>query len=469
MTGSIRRRLSLMLLAGIALIWAAALTTSFRHASHEVQAWDDTRLVEFAKLAALLDNEDLVRLTQSHVDARIELPEPGEAAESISDSDFWPREVLFEVHDAYGSIIAASPRLAKSVPIPSGHDNVGAPWSTTIAGTAWRIYTLHDVSTGRTIAVMETSNTRSDLARGAALQIVRPLLIALPVLALLVWFAIGRSLAPLRTLSAAIRARNASTLDPVGMDHVPTEVQPLVDAIDRLLSQLKQSMARERAFTADAAHELKTPLAAIKVQAQVAQSAQDPAQRQLAIQRVIQGVDRSARLAEQLLLLARLDEHEHIPTMPVDLHLLVRNAVASHAAQACTKQIEITYDETPVPFIEAEPLLIGILLDNLLDNAVKYGATGGRVKLSLLSNDESVCLVVRDDGPGVDPSEISRLTDRFYRGIAASATGSGLGLSIVARIVSYFNGVLSFEPGIDGTGLGIAVSLPRAMSRLAPN
>ncbi len=457
-SNSIRRRLSLTLLAGVALVWGITLASSFRHASDEVQRWQDARLIEFAQLATLLDDEDLIRLARSPIDARIELPEHGEVAGSAVDSDISPRDVLIEVRDASGRVIAASPALAKLGSIPPRPGGVQGPWSATLAQTAWRVYAA-DERTGREIRVMETSNSRSDLARGAAWHISRPLLIALPALSLLVWFAIGRSLAPLRALSDTIRARDAKMLDPIDIDHVPQEVRPLVDAIDRLLAQLKHSIARERAFTADAAHELKTPLAAIKVQAQVALAAGDSAQRRLAIQRVIQGVDRSAHVVEQLLLLARLDERDRIPAMPVVLNVLVQEAIARHRDRAQEQRIEIGFVPMPVPAVEAEPLLIGILLDNLLDNSIKYGAAGGRIEAALFDDGDAVRIVIRDDGPGVAESNRLRLTDRFYRGTDAGTPGSGLGLSIVARIVSYFNGRLSFERGIDGAGLAVVVSL----------
>lgn len=458
-SNAIRRRLSLTLLASVALVWVVTLASSFRHASGEVQHWQDARLIEFAELATRLDDEDLIRLARSSIDARIELPEHANAAESAVDSDISPRDMLIEVRDASGRLIAASPALAQLGPIPPRPAGAGGPWSAMLARTAWRVYALHDGRAGRDIQVMETSNSRSDLARGAAWHITRPLLIALPALALLVWFAIGRSLAPLKALSDTIRARDATTLDPIDIDHVPLEVRPLVDAIDRLLAQLKHSIARERAFTADAAHELKTPLAAIKVQAQVARAAGHTAQRELAIQRVIQGVDRSAHVVEQLLLLARLDESERIPAMPVALDVLVREAIVRHIERARERRIEITFVPAPVPPVEAEPFLIGILLDNLFENSIKYGTAGGCIEAELFDEGGMVRFVLRDDGPGVTESERSRLTDRFYRGTDAGAPGSGLGLSIVARIVSYFNGRLAFEHGIDGTGLAVVVSL----------
>jgi len=459
---SIRRRLLLMVLASVALVWAATLVSTFRHASEEVRRWQDTRLGEYAKLIALLGDDDLLKLSRSHIDARIELPQPNELASATIDSDIAPREILFAVKDAQGRTIAASPAISKLGPLAPPPGSIDAPWSATLGGTVWRIETIRDANTGRLIQVMQTSNSRSDLARDAALHVSRPLLLGLPALALLVWLAIGRSLAPLRTLSDTIRARDATTFEPIDIERVPPEVRPLVDAIDQLLARLKQSIARERAFTSDAAHELKTPLAAIKVQAQVALAAEDATQRQLAIQRVVQGVDRSTRLAEQLLLLARLDEYERIPTLPVELDAFVQEAIARHAERARQKQIEISFADPLDRTVLAEPLLISILLDNLFDNAIKYGRPGGHIDIGLFDDGDAVSLVVRDDGQGVAPSEMPRLVDRFYRGVNAAAPGSGLGLSIVRRIVSYFNGRLTFEAGIGGAGLTVIVSLRRA-------
>ncbi|WP_116135430.1 ATP-binding protein [Trinickia diaoshuihuensis] len=466
--GSIRRRLSLMVLFSVALVWGVTLVSTFRHASDEVQRWQDARLVEYAKLVALLSDDELVRLSRSHIDARIELPGPDELASGAVDSDVAPRELLIEVKDAKGRTIAASPALAALGPTVSPPNESDGPRSATLASTVWRIETLRDAATGRLIQVMETSNSQSDLARGAALQVSRPLLFALPALALLVWLAIGRSLAPLRTLSETIRARDGTTFAPIDIEHVPAEARPLVDAIDQLIARLKQSIARERAFTSDAAHELKTPLAAIKVQAQVALAADDASQRTLAIQRVVQGVDRSTRLAEQLLLLARLDETDRIATVPVVLDTLVLEAITRHAERARHKQIEISFTDGRAHTLQAEPFLIGILLDNLIDNSIKYGKPLGHVHIALFDDGDAVSLVIRDDGQGVAASEMSRLADRFYRGVNAATPGSGLGLSIVRRIVSYFNGRLTFEPGMGGAGLTVIVSLRRANEKAAP-
>jgi two-component system sensor histidine kinase QseC len=372
-----------------------------------------------------------------------------------------PRDVLFDVRDAQGNVVASS-LPAAAAGLPDARDPHGAPQTIVMGDTQWRTYALRDNTSGRRVRVMETINTRSDLATGIARGIVLPLIVALPVLALLLWVTIGRSLAPLKTLSTLIGARDARSLEPLGVATVPDEVRTLVDAIDRLLARLRQSIVRERAFTSDAAHELKTPLAAIKVQAQVAIATDDPARKQLAMQRVVQGVDRSARLAEQLLLLARLDEYERIPTRAVVVRELVDAAIDRHLAKAADKAIAIVSGDLSTRAIDADPILIGILLDNLVDNAIKYGRHGGRIELGVHDDGALQRIVVRDDGPGVAHDEHERLGDRFYRGSGVQSPGSGLGLSIVTRIAQYFGGTVQFEAGIGGQGLGVAIALPAA-------
>ncbi len=242
---------------------------------------------------------------------------------------------------------------------------------------------MRDTALGHTVRVFEPANTRSDLVSGVASRIARPTLVALPVLALLVWFSIGWSLAPLKTLSGAIRARDINRLEPVDIGRVPTEVRPLVDAINLVLSRLRHSLERERAFTADAAHELKSPLAAIKVQAQVALAEPDTALQRLAMERVVQGVDRSARLAEQLLLLARLDVHERLSSAPLKPAAVAKDALLANERNAQQKNIRVTLTGDMRAEINAEPVLIGILLDNLLDNAIKYGRAGGCIEVAI--------------------------------------------------------------------------------------
>jgi two-component system, OmpR family, sensor histidine kinase QseC len=465
MSRSIRRRLSLTVLSCVSIVWIVAVFSGFRHASREVREWEDARLVEYAALIARLDTADLNQFAHTPFDVRFELSRP-DRPNGEADSDRLPRHILFQVLDAGGGIVASSMPGGSAREASAWARERTRPWTVDIDGVPWRLYALHDAESGRTVRVMVASNTLSDLASGTARQIVWPLLAALPVLAVLLWYAIGRSLTPLKALSAMIRARAPDALEPIGIAAVPNEVRTLVDAINRLLSELRQSIVRERAFTSDAAHELKTPLAAIKVQAQVALAADDPSLQRLAMQRVVQGVDRSARLAEQLLLLARLDEHDRIPASDVAMSELVEEAIGRHVASAREKAIVIAVKRDSAHAIHADPILIAILLDNLLENAIKYGTRQGRIEIALFGRGAMQCLAVRDDGPGVAEAERARLTDRFYRGSGTQSPGSGLGLSIVERIARYFNGAVRFEPGLNGRGLAVVVEFPAAKCAL---
>ncbi|WP_027796006.1 ATP-binding protein [Paraburkholderia acidipaludis] len=456
---SIRHRLSSTILCCVTLVWLVAVYGCFRNASREVQEWEDARLVEYAALIVHLSPTDLNRFAHFPLDARVELDASDARHAPTIDSDRLPRDILFEVRDASGAIVTSSlPQRIAAMGGPRG--TFREPVTLSVDGTPWRAYALVDRASGRAVWAVEPSNTRSDLATGTAHQIVWPLIVALPILALLLWYAIGRSLAPLKTLSTTIRARDAQSLEPTGMDNAPTEVRALVDALDRLLAQLRQSIARERTFTSDAAHELKTPLAAIKVQAQVALASDNPETRRLAMKRVVQGVDRSARLAEQLLLLARLDEYERIPAQVLASGELIKDAVDRHIAHASEKGIDITVALGSAKAIRVDAVLFGILLDNLIDNAVKYGNINGKIAVSTYDCGTTQCLAVRDDGPGVARGECARLTDRFFRGTATQSPGSGLGLSIVERITRYFGGTLRFEPGLSERGLAVVVAFP---------
>jgi two-component system sensor histidine kinase QseC len=457
MPASIRGRLGLLMFASIALVWAIALGWSYREATREVGEWDDARLVQLAQFIVLLDQHDLAVLSRTRIDARTEY---GDA--NGRDGDKSPREALFQVRDADGRVLASSAQLVPLGAFEAPEDATAGARTITLGGQLWHIHMLRDNTSGRTVRVLESANKRSDLTTGVAGRIAMPIALALPVLALLVWISIGHGLAPLEALSKAIRTRDASKLEPIEIEPAPVEVRPLVDAINLLLSRLRLSISRERAFTADAAHELKTPLAAIKVQAQVALVTHDVAQQQLAMQRVVQGVDRSAHLAEQLLLLARLDEHHTIPAQPVALAALVKDAIATHESDAHRKDISVALVGEVNYKVMAEPVLLDIMLDNLIDNAIKYGDEGGRVEVSIRRDADTIVLTVGDDGPGVDAEDITRLTDRFFRVTGTGATGSGLGLSIVARIAEYFGARLDFDTGIGGRGLAVHVSFPEA-------
>lgn len=442
---SIRRRLVLLLLGSLLLVWAWTLAFSFRSTTHEVNEWENARLVQMARTLMFADVDGLKRLAQE------------KWGDEDDDGDPESAHLLrFLVRDGKGNILAGTSGLPNVEPTQGGVSQAdNAVQVLTVNGYPWYVYSLHDAKTGRTVQVFQRSDKRGDLAIGVAKRIAQPLAFALPLLALLVWISIGRSLAPLKTTSTHIKARNADNLTPIDMSRAPDEIRPLGDALNSLLSRLSKSIEHERAFTADAAHELKTPLAAIKVQAQVALGATTAAEQLLAMQKVVEGVDRAAHLVDQLLLLARLDEARTLSMSLINLNDVVRACAVAHETGRHRKGIHLTEIESAVLMVNGHTEFMCCLLDNLIDNAIKYGAQGGHIEIVLAKVAGKPVVIVRDDGPGVQTQDHQRLTDRFYRAMGNQEYGSGLGLSIAARIATLFDASLSFDEGINGKGLSV--------------
>ncbi|VWB96313.1 two-component regulatory system sensor kinase [Burkholderia lata] len=444
---SIRQRLTLLVLSGVVVVWTYSLVSSYRQAIHEAEEWDETRIEQIARAFVALDASDLPAF------ADIVL---GSGEDNDGDNDASPR-MLYQVSDAGGRILAASPGL-ESLDLPVFPAAASSPIR--FGNPKWHAYVLTDDARGRTVRIFEQRTHRSDLSAEVARRVARPLAFALPVLAIMIWLAIGRSLTPLRTLSEAIEERSPDSLDAIATKGIPDEVRPLVAALNTLLQRLRASLDRERAFTSDAAHELKTPLAALKVQAQVALTARDPDRQRRAMQRVVEGVDRSTHLADQLLALARLDETVPVPGEDIELARLLQTCVNDHQARADRKRISLTSRADGHAIVHAPPTLLRVLLDNLVDNAIKYGREQGNVEIATWQDAGTIVLQVRDDGPGVSDENLSRLQDRFFRGEDHDESGSGLGLSIVARIVAKLGGSFAYIEGLNGKGFGVRVTLP---------
>jgi two-component system sensor histidine kinase QseC len=303
---------------------------------------------------------------------------------------------------------------------------------------------------------------RDAVIKESAIRMSLVLLLALPALALLIWFSVGHGLRPLKLLSQALAKRNAGNLEPLQLDRIPQEAQVLVQALNQLLLRVRQSIDRERAFTADAAHELRTPLAAIKVQAEVALAASDAGQRSHAISQVIAGVNRTTRLVQQLLLLARIEQPNAMEKQTVDLAEAAAESVGRFADEAMRKGMEPELKAEAGCIVQANPVALAMLIDNLVDNAVKYGRQGGHIAVSVLHENGMPVLRVCDDGPGVQAQDRARLTGRFFRVTGSDVEGSGLGLSLVERIAQQYGGEVSFGPGLDGTGLGVTVRFAKS-------
>ena len=443
MTPSLRRRLLVLLLGTVLAAWLATALFTYFDARHEIGEMLDAQLAQSAGLiAAQLEHE----IEDDHDEAA---PRQYKYA----------RKIAFQVWDRKGRLVLRSAG-APETRLQSQSEGYG---DAMIGGKRWRVFSRWDEHRHYVVQVAERYEFRDGLAQSVASHLLHPLYFALPALALLVWLAVGAGLAPLAGVAREVARRDPDNLAPLDPGRSPREVLPLVAALNALFGRLKDSLEQERRFTADAAHELRTPLAAVKTQAQVALGATGEAERSRALANVVAGTDRASRLVEQLLVLARLDPQTALPTgQPVDLHELARQGVAELAPAAAAKGVEMGLAPGEATPVAGDAVLLAVLLRNLLDNAVRYTPSGGEVEVSVGRTSGGASLAVVDSGPGIPEAERGKVCERFHRLLGSGEDGSGLGLSIVRRIADLHRATVVLGEGPGGRGLRVEVTFPAA-------
>lgn len=364
----------------------------------------------------------------------------------------WSNEGLRIFESAFGS---ALPQVAVL-----GFANVQA------RGQAYRVFSLQ--TRAQVIQVAQAMAVRTAMARTLAWRTVAPLALMVPLLALAVWWVVGHSLAPVERVRRQLAQRRAQDLSPVTEAGLPDEVQPLVQELNLLFSRVHQAFAAQQNFVADAAHELRSPLAALKLQVQVLLRATNESARSVAVARLSAGIDRATRLVEQLLVLARSEASASTAQAqpgPVVLADVARLALADVMAAAQARQIDIGLGQADGAAVSGHLEALRILLRNLLDNAIKYTPPGGQVDVEVHAQPDQVLLTVEDSGPGIAPEERTRVLDRFYRSQDAQSTqipGSGLGLAIVQSIAQRHGAalILGTSPRLGGLRVSVCFALP---------
>jgi len=323
----------------------------------------------------------------------------------------------------------------------------------------WRVYATRTRS--QLIQVAQPMKVRNAMALASVTRVLTPMLLLLPVLSLLIWVIVGQGLAPLRRLAAAVGTRTPKSLEPLPIAGTPEEALPLVTALNTLLERLDEALAAQKAFVADAAHELRTPIAALQLQAQLLERAQGDSERAAAIADLRAGVRRSTHLVTQLLTLARQD-----PDLTgrdegrVDLAALARAAVVEHAPQAEHREIDLGLTRADASaVIRGDADGVRILLRNLLDNALRYTPRGGTVDVAVSVSNHLAVLEVSDTGPGIPADDRERVFYRFFRGSGTGEPGTGLGLSIVKSIADRHRARIELGRSVSG-GLKARVLFP---------
>ena len=365
------------------------------------------------------------------------------------------REMIIQIWRADGVMLYRSPqgRLLPPQTVIGFSDTVAG-------GEPYRIYALRTAT--QVVQVAQQTEARGRMAGQLALRAVLPVALLAPVLMLIVWWVVGRAIGPIERVRRQVAARRPDDLAPLPTAGLPAEVRPLVGEMNGLLTRLSDAWDALTHFTADAAHELRSPLAALRLQAQSLQRAPDDATRAIATERLLAGIDRATRLVEQLLALARQQgAGEGAELVSLDLTALARNALADAEPEAARHAIALTLDApTAHVVLRADEAALAVLLRNLLGNALRHTPPGGQVRVGVREEASVIDLTVEDSGPGIAPDERARVLDRFYRVPGTPGHGSGLGLAIVRAIAERHGAALTLDASPTLGGLRVMLRWP---------
>lgn len=362
--------------------------------------------------------------------------------------------VLMQLRDRQGGVVYASPALGTRV-------LTGVPQQVVDRPLNGETYWVYASDAGRwSLTLAEPRITDAWIVKYNSRRMLPYLLLAFPFVLLPVWFAVKHGLRPLQRLADHIAGRDANELAPIGLDPKYAELKPLVVALERLLQQLRHKLERERAFVQDAAHELRTPMAVIAAQAHALVGAGNTRDREQAQAQLEQAIARSSHLAQQLLELASLDDAQRSASSSVDLAQHVRQLLAQAAPRAFKRGIDLTFEAPDNLMARVDVPAFQSILENLLNNAIRYVSDGAQVAVALSGDELGITLSVRDDGPGIADAERERVFERFYRGPGQEASGSGLGLAIVKQAAGRMGGRVTLAEGLENRGAGFTVWLP---------
>jgi len=369
----------------------------------------------------------------------------------------------FQVWTDDGHLILHSPN-APDMSLATNFDGFS---DRVINSDLWRVFTMHHPDGKFRTVVGERYDTRNELGHRIAQDDLYIMLLTFPLSGLLIWIIIGKGLDSLSRVTNEVSSRAPTFLEPVDIYGVPEEIKPLIDELNKLFLRLQQAFEREKRFAADAAHELRTPLAALKTQAQVALKTTDVEERRTALQNVITGVNRSTHIIQQLLTMSRLVPEATLieESDSVNLTKLAAEIIATLVPMAMEKSIDIELDSSDNHImVQGNVTALSILIRNLVDNAIRYTPNHGRVSIDVSENDDNILLTVADNGPGIPAELRARVFERFFRVLGNKSPGSGLGLAIVQQIAKLHQAAVKLGAPTEGSGLVVEIAFPKPKS-----
>lgn len=443
---SIRARLFSILIATTGAVWLAAAAWTFFSTRVEVEQVLDARLLEAARMVSSLVNSQNIQT--------------GKAANAVASIEIQPhaydRHLSCQIWSLNGSLLSKS----EGAPRDQLSSSTAGFSEAVIDGETWKVYAVENIELGVRVLVGDNLRIRDRLVNGMMTGLLLPALLTLPLLAALIWFSVGGGLLPLSKIADYLSHRDASDLSPIKDEQTAAEISPFIKSLNGLFARVARARERERNFTAFAAHELRTPLAGLKTQAQVALASNDPAIREQALSQIVNGVDRTGRLVRQLLDIVSIESGEAVP---VSGSVVLGGMLRSIRAELLSSgkhagDIEIAPELFELR-VAMNPDLFRLAARNLMENALLHSPVGEAVQCDLSFNaDKAAVISFRDKGTGVQQDELPHLTERFFRGRGKAAVGSGLGLSIAEQALDHAGCSLSLRNGeICGFCAGIVI------------
>lgn len=437
---SIRQR-TLTLILGLLFLGLLIMTAVNLHDSnHEIDEVYDAQLAQNARLL-----QGVMRMPMASKE-QAELYQAFNQALGLAvpkvDGHPYESKIAFQVWNSDGTLLVhtASAPAFTSPPSKAGFSAI-----TDVNNRAWRAFVLEDAQYNLKIWVGERDDVRDDLVNRIVRHTVLPNLIGCVLLAAVIWLAIGWGLKPLVNMAQTLRARHPGSLEPLHLNPLPTELEPMQAALNRVLAHIQEVMGRERRFIADAAHEMRTPLAVLKVHAENLKDAASEDDRRASLEHLMAGVDRTTRLVNQLLTMARIEPRTSALEAPkTDLVATVRDSLVQMTPWLLSKELELVFDPVDeVGLVKVDTGIIQIALNNLVSNAANFSPPGGLITVGLAKHHDHYELSVEDQGPGIDEAERDRLFERFYS--RGNDHGAGLGLTIVQSIANRLGGQVRLE------------------------
>lgn len=444
---SMRIRLFTILLATTSAVWLFAAVWIFASTQAEVERVLDARLMEAARMVSSLISDHRVDATAAvGVATEKSLPAPFEKA-----GGNYSRQLSCQIWSLEGSLVSRS----ESAPETSLADHTSGFKETEIDGQRWRVYAVVNPALGVRVLVGDSLEIRERLIGDVMKGLLLPGLVILPVLALLIWLSVGRGLAPLTRIAAGLSGRSATELHPIDDKAAPSEIRPVLHALNSLFGRVAEARERERSFTAYAAHELKTPLAGLKTQAQIALRTDDPKVQRDALSRISTSVDRTSRMVRQLIDLAAVDSAVTASVEEtVDLNSLCSEIASDLEPLQSEREVRVALacgeQDRMGAVAKADRTLVRLALRNVLENAIQHSPRGSEVSCRILGSEDAAVVEIMDRGCGISASEEVRVRERFFRGAHAAGHGSGLGLSIVQMALDRLGGNMAFENTAEG-------------------